>query len=226
MPRGERLAAGGEAPQADGDRVEWLRFAIPPGARAIDVRVEGAATLFVDGVAQDGLRLDAAPQARLGALRITPRPGFEGGAALLEPIRFEAGPGEIALGDWQHVGLPEYSGGVRYRTTLDLTRARFAPAAVPAAAAPAAATLDLGELRGTAELRVNGIDCGTRICAPYRFDVGAALRAGRNEVDVLVLGTLGPYLDAVSPTHFVFDGQRTTGLFGPVTLYTSGSSND
>ena len=197
-------------------RVEWLRFAIPPGTTAIDVRPEGVATLFVDGVAQEGLRLDPAPRARLGALRIATRPGFEGGAALAAPIRFEVGPGEIALGDWEQVGLPEYSGGVRYRSTIDVAGAAPSPTA----------TLDLGELRGTAEVRVNGVACGTRICAPYRFDVGAALRAGANEVEVLVLGTLGPYLDAVSPTHFVFDGQRTTGLCGPVTLHIAGGSND
>lgn len=35
-----------------------------------------------------------------------------------------------------------------------------------------------------------------------------------------MLGTRAPYLDAVSPTHFVFPGQRVTGLFGPVLLRT------
>jgi hypothetical protein len=33
-----------------------------------------------------------------------------------------------------------------------------------------------------------------------------------------VLGTLGPYLDTQSPTHYVFRGQRASGLFGPVKL--------
>ncbi|WP_345024774.1 hypothetical protein [Nonomuraea roseoviolacea] len=78
--------------------------------------------------------------------------------------------------------------------------------------------LDLGRVRGTAEVRVNGRACGVRVCSPYRFDVGAALRPGENTVEVEVYGTLAPHLDAVSPTHFVFPGQRVTGLFGPVRL--------
>lgn len=231
VPR-ERIWSAGATPSEQG-RVEWLRFAIPPGTTAIDVRAEGEATLFVDGAEQAGLTLDPSPRTRLGALRIATRPGFERGAALLEPIRFEVGPGEIALGDWERVGLPEYSGGLRYRATVDLhDLAPGEPPADPArsdappADARSSTTLDLGAVRGTAEVRVNGVDCGTRICAPYRFDVTEALRNGANDVDVLVLGTLGPYLDAVSPTHFVFDGQRTTGLCGPVTLYTTGSNND
>jgi hypothetical protein len=105
--------------------------------------------------------------------------------------------------------LPEYSGGVRYRTTLALD---------PAGAETSRALLDLGAVRGTAEVHVNGEPAGVRVCAPYAFDVTEQLRTGENQVEVLVLGTLGPYLDAVSPTHFVFDGQLTSGLLGPVTV--------
>lgn len=37
-------------------------------------------------------------------------------------------------------------------------------------------------------------------------------------VEVLVTNTLAPYLDAVSPTPFVFEGQKVSGLLGPVRL--------
>jgi hypothetical protein len=37
-------------------------------------------------------------------------------------------------------------------------------------------------------------------------------------LEVLVLNTLGPHLDAVSPTPYVFRGQRASGLLGPVRL--------
>lgn len=193
-------------------RVEWLRFSVPPGAIRIRVRLRGAASLSVDGVplATGTGVLEAALEGRRGVreglLRVVTEPGHSGGAILTGPIEFDPGPGPIELGDWSRVGLAEYSGGVRYRTTLDL------PSALPDA------TLDLGRVRGTASVRVNGVACGVRICSPYRFATGSALRAGRNELEIEVYGTLAPYLDAVSPTHFVFPGQSVTGLFGPVTV--------
>ncbi|MFC5814236.1 hypothetical protein [Nonomuraea harbinensis] len=119
-------------------------------------------------------------------------------------MRFTCGPGRMRLGDWEERGLAGYSGGVRYRTTVT---ARSGPG-----------VLDLGRVRGTAEVTVNGRPCGIRVCSPYAFDVD--LDDGDNVVEILVLGTLGPYLDEVSPTHFVFAGQRVSGLFGPVRLRT------
>ncbi|UBU09326.1 hypothetical protein [Nonomuraea gerenzanensis] len=133
-------------------------------------------------------------------------PDAQAGAALAGPVRFTCGPGRMRLGDWEEQGLAGYSGGVRYRTT------------VPARSGPG--QLDLGRVRGSAEVRVNGRPCGVRVCSPYVFDV--ELDDGDNLVEILILGTLAPYLDEVSPTHFVFPGQRTTGLFGPVRLREAG----
>ncbi|MFI6789478.1 glycosyl hydrolase [Nonomuraea sp. NPDC050383] len=193
-------------------RVEWLRFGVPPGATALRVPLRGKAVLHVDGDAvADGtgclsVPLDGRAGPRVATLRVETEAGYAGGAILTGPIEFDAGPGPIELGDWERTGLPEYSGGVRYLRT------------VPVAGSPDSAVLDLGRVRGTAEVRVNGRPCGVRVCSPYRFDVGAALRPGDNTVEVEVYGTLAPHLDAVSPTHFVFPGQRVTGLFGPVRL--------
>jgi hypothetical protein len=78
--------------------------------------------------------------------------------------------------------------------------------------------IDLGAVRGTAEVVVNGRSLGIRVCAPYVFEATSALRTGVNEIEVLVFGTLAPYLDAASPTHFVFSGQRVSGLMGPVRM--------
>ncbi|MFB9840279.1 glycosylhydrolase-like jelly roll fold domain-containing protein, partial [Actinoallomurus acaciae] len=147
-----------------------------------------------------------------GALRVRTRPGHEGGAALAAPVRFTVGPGRVELGDWEDAGLAEYSGGVRYRRRIDLPEREVPPA-----------TLDLGRVRGTAEVTVNGRPVGTRVCAPYRFDLTDAIRPGGNLIEIVVYGTLAPYLDAVSPTHFVFPGQRASGLFGPVRLGTRDS---
>jgi hypothetical protein len=191
-------------------RMEWLRFAVPPGATRMELAVHGAVTVLVDGVevargeGELGVELDAGRGARSAVLCVRTRPGHNAGAALGGPVRFQVGTGLIELGDWEEAGLRGYSGGVRYRRALP---------------GGGAAVLDLGTVRGTAEVFVDGVSAGVRICAPYRFPVSLP-----GEVEILVYGTLGPYLDAVSPTHFVFEGQRRSGLFGPVRLITSSSS--
>jgi hypothetical protein len=144
------------------------------------------------------------PGARVGQLTLLTTPGFEAGAALTGPIRAIVGSGRIGLGDWEDHGLSEYSGGVRYRRRLTIP-------------AGERVQLDLGRVRGTAEVLVDGRSAGVRFCAPYVFDLtGSSGEVGEVTVDVEVFGTAAPYLDAVSPTHFVFGGQRTSGLFGPV----------
>ncbi|MCO6003827.1 hypothetical protein NE236_02435 [Actinoallomurus purpureus] len=203
--------------------VEWFRFAIPPGAVRIEADVHGAATVFVDGVERAttrpdprgapvrvtvGLSPDGRSGVRAGALRIRTEPGFEGGAALGGPIRFTAGTGRVGLGDWEDNGLAEYSGGVRYRC-------RFVPPP-EAGHGRTRAVLDLGRVRGTAEVTLNGRAGGVRVCSPYVFDVTESLRDGENTIEIDVFGTLAPYVDAAGPTHFVFPGQRRSGMFGPV----------
>ena len=192
-------------------RVEWLRLAIPPGATRMELPLHGQATVLVDGAelaTTDGPTTIALPAgAHTADLRIRTAPGHRGGAALTGPARFTTGPGTAPLGDWQDIGLADYSGGVRYRCRADIP--------LPATAR---ALLDLGRVRGTAEVSVNGRPAGIRVCSPYTFDITSALRPGPNEFEITVYNTLAPYLDAVSPTHFVFPGQKSSGLFGPVRL--------
>jgi hypothetical protein len=201
----------------DQPATQWLSFVVPPGATSLTLSAYGEVAVLLDGVtlakgAGDPVTLTVdlpAPlsPARECVLRVVTRPGYSHGAILAGPITFEVGEGTIALGDWEQVGLPEHSGGVRYHTRFTV------------ADPGAAATIDLGRVRGTAEVTLNGRPLGARVCSPFVFDAGDALRAGDNEVEVVVYGTLAPYLDAVSPTHFIFKGQRTAGLLGPVTLH-------
>jgi hypothetical protein len=188
-----------------------LRLTAPPGAERIEVSPAAGCTLTaltVDGEAveiADSTLLDLPAgdgRPRPVELTIDPAPGLRGGAVLAGPVRFATGPGRIALGDWRDQGLAGYSGGLRYRRRLD---------DVPAGRA----RLDLGRVRGTAELFVDGESVGVRVCSPYRFEFEAAPGA---RLEVLVMNTLGPHVDAISPTHYVFDGQTSSGVFGPVTL--------
>ncbi|MFJ2270874.1 hypothetical protein ACIOHO_31845 [Streptomyces sp. NPDC087849] len=209
--------------------VEWLWCQLPPGAVRLTARVHGGTTVFVDGrectasvgvVDARGVRTVAVdlpaggPSGpRTAALRVRTRPGYEGGAALAGPVRCEVGPGRIRAGDWETHGLAEYSGGVRYRREVTL----------PAGAAAGRVSLDLGRVRGTAEVRVDGTAAGVRVCSPYVFDLTGLAGPGAHTLDITVFGTLAPHMDATSPTHFVFPGQRVSGLLGPVRLRIGGS---
>ncbi|WP_433894304.1 glycosyl hydrolase [Streptomyces sp. CA-111067] len=205
--------------------VEWLWCELPPGATRLTAEVHGRATAFVDGVPHGAtpdspgphtltvdLTGDGAPSGvRRAALRLEPDPGHRGGAALAGPVRCAVGAGLIRTGDWESAGLAEYSGGVRYRRLVH----------VPEAAAAGQVRLDLGRVRGTAEVSVDGAPAGTRVCSPYVFDLTGLTTPGPHTIEITVFGTLAPYLDAASPTHFVFPGQRVTGLMGPVRLLTT-----
>ncbi|MFD4857368.1 hypothetical protein [Streptomyces atratus] len=212
--------------------VEWLWCELPPGATRLTALVRGETTVFVDGSectgpvttvdARDsrdvltvtvGLSAGGPSGPRTAALRVRTRPGHEGGAALAGPVRCEVGAGRIRVGDWETHGLAEYSGGVRYRRVVT----------VPAEVAAGHVSLDLGRVRGTAEVRIGGVAAGVRVCSPYVFDLTGLVGPGANTLDITVFGTLAPHLDATSPTHFVFPGQRVSGLLGPVRLRIGGS---
>ncbi|MDX6241076.1 MAG: hypothetical protein QOG10_5900, partial [Kribbellaceae bacterium] len=106
-------------PRSDRQRVEYLRFDLPPGTVRLELDLYAGAVVAVDGTeiaAGTGhLVTGVPPGGRVAELTVVTTPGFEAGAALAGPIRALVGPGRIGLGDWEDQGLAEYSGGVRYR---------------------------------------------------------------------------------------------------------------
>jgi hypothetical protein len=197
------------------EQAEWFRWKLPPGAVEMHLNVAGSARVWVDEIELplegDTVRFPASNLVdRVAYLRVMPHRGRTGGGIFLNPITYTIGDGRIRLGDWCEHGLHAYSGGVRYKTTFTLNEHLGVPF-----------TLDLGRVRGTAEVWVNGQLVGARIGSPYSFDVTQNVQAGSNTVEVLVLNTLAPYLHAVSPTHYVRPGQTVSGLIGPVRLFGS-----
>jgi hypothetical protein len=140
-------------------------------------------------------------------LRVLAAEGRRGGAVWTDLPTAQVGRGRIDAGDWQEIGLGGWSGGVSYRRTLHLDDVQEAEL-----------VLDLGEVRGTAEVTVNGAAAGVRVMSPYRFSIGALLRAGANDIDVQVFNTLAPHIGAHSPTRAARPEQLRSGLFGPVRL--------
>ncbi|MFA5204946.1 MAG: glycosyl hydrolase, partial [Lentisphaeria bacterium] len=193
------------------------RFTAAPGARALTVTARGQVQAWVNGrkcraaATEDGkIRFTVTP-AKSGrdavvALRIEQERGVYGGAALPEPVTFDCEEGAIALGDWsQTEGLASYSGGLRYRTTLNLT----------AAQAGSKLQLDLGEVASSAEVLINGQVAGVRVAPPWHWDVTGLFTAGDNRIEVLVYNTLANHYLTI-PTRY--RGSPKSGLLGPVRL--------
>jgi hypothetical protein len=93
------------------------------------------------------------------------------------------GPAEAAFPDlvsWTdrpEEGIRHYSGTATYRTTVTL----------PDALAGRDLALDLGEVHELAELRVNGRRLGIVWSPPFRLDLGDAMQAGENTIEVDVV---------------------------------------
>lgn len=195
-----------------GERAEWLRFPAPLGTVTLHVPTSLVAVAVVAGGEYplvDG-RVDFPEPLTAGTpvlLRFRAVDGRRGGALLDAGVAVRVAEAGVELVPWEELGLRALGGELRYRTTVHVPEPL-----------PERAVLDLGEVRGTADVTVNGTLVATLVWSPWRAEVTGALRPGDNEVEVVVRGTLAGYLDDASPTAAVARGQVRTGLFGPVRL--------
>ncbi|MDQ1021605.1 glycosyl hydrolase [Streptomyces afghaniensis] len=187
-----------------------FRFTVPAGTVSLGLPLALRASVRVgDGpeLPLEGDRLTLRhplPEPAQVQVVTEPTAVLRGGSAWRGPVRVRAVPAPLPLGDWRELGLGSWSGGVTYARVLD----------VPSGPDP---VLDLGRVRGSVEVSVDGEPAGEAFCAPYRFPLrGAAGRTVR--LEVTVRGTLAPYLAEATPTAWAFESQLSSGLLGPVTL--------
>jgi hypothetical protein len=135
-----------------------------------------------------------------------------------EPVRFDA------LTDWTgrpEEGIKYYSGKARYRRTFEL----------PARDQRRRIYLDLGKVKDLAEVRLNGRSLGVAWCEPWRIEITEAVRAGSNELEIIVVNEWVNRLigDSAQPLEKRFTWTTwnpykpnstllESGLLGPVTL--------
>ena len=192
---------------------------LPPGHSAFVCGARGARALPVGRSPRDRRQNGGSPCAR------TPVPGpwcltpVCGGPALPPATNL------TSLVAWSTFD-PAFCGTMRYATTFD-------------APAHAVTQIDLGDVRESARVRLNGVDLGCRILPPYTFDIPAGTlkpRANELEVEVTSLGAnriRWNDLNGVNWKYFTdinivtidykkFDAStwpvRTNGLLGPVAL--------
>lgn len=205
-----------DAPDEQTAGAEWFYWKLPPGAVEMHIPAATALHVWVDGqpvtVEKDGtVKLDG--HGREASACIENGRGRYGGGLLDGPVTYRVAEGRMELGDWLERGLECFSGGVTYAQTFTLPK-RSDPC-----------TLDLGRVRGTAEVRVNGQPAGTRFLSPYWFDISNQLQAGENHIEITVFNTLAPWLETHSPTRCIWAGTCSSGLFGPVRLIESNSTD-
>jgi hypothetical protein len=198
-------------------REESLRLAAPLGTTALTVHSGLSWHAEVDGRARIPVRGKVSFPAPLPAgtpivLRFSATDGRRGGALLSGPVEVDTAETETSLLDWTDLGLANLGGLVRYRTSVSLP-----------AAPDGRAVLDLGAVRGTADVLVNGTLADRLVWSPWRADVTGLLAAGDNQIEVVVRGTLAGYLEDASPTPAVTAGQTRAGLYGPVRLILNGA---
>jgi hypothetical protein len=91
--------------------------------------------------------------------------------------------------------------------------------------------IDLGEFSSIAEVKINGINCGTLWTAPHRLDISKAIKKGENKITIEVTNTWANRLigDSKLPENkritkttapFRLEGKplNPAGLLGPVTI--------
>ncbi len=204
-------------------RAVWYRVVIPPGSRSLEPpRVQGDYELLVDGqpVRPSGANRIPLLLGRELHLRVRLRSARDG---LLAPLVFHAGPTPGSLGDWRRMGLEWFSGRMLYRTRFQ----------VPDEFRGAQIMLDLGDLRYTGEVWLNGRLVDTLIWPPYRTDITEAVRSGENELVIVAANLLANQMrwnifDSAIPnliSRWWHDGnilreadKLTSGLIGPVRL--------
>jgi hypothetical protein len=165
--------------------VVWYRVVLPPGtAHVVLPPIDGKVRAFVDGKELDGVtsgKLEVGPPAigRLLALRVELRPRERG---LTGEILAHCVPVEVELASWSEYAMPWHSGRAMYKQSFDVP-AEFL-------SHDARVELDLGEVHHAAEVWVNGKLAGVRGWRPYQVDVTGLVKAGRNEIAVVVANLL------------------------------------
>ena len=225
----ERIQASfrvtGKAPEiwrADGGGVEAVSYRIARDHTVVPLDMDPDGAVFV-----------VFRKPAMKAAVTVPRRGFRtvmqiGGKW---EVSFQPGrgaPARIGLGKLAPLsenadpGVKYFSGTATYRTSFTL------PGPAPRGRRLA---LDLGKIGDIAEVRINGKLMGTAWKAPYRIDIGPAVRPGRNALEIKVadlwvnrlIGDAQPGVtDKITytslPTYRPDAPLRPSGLIGPVTL--------
>jgi len=132
--------------------------------------------------------------------------GKYAGAAFDQAIQLTLEGGIIQPGLWSDFALPSYSGIGVYKQKITLNKTE----------SQQKIEIDLGEVYVAAEVKVNGNSAGSKVAAPYKFDLSGLVQVGENEIEIRIANTLAPHYSI--PKKAMHLGPVKSGLVGPVKL--------
>ena len=209
-----------------GQHLVWnYRFKSAPGMQELEMAVMGdELQAWFDGkeIDQKNVRLlsqdpsgvcryrvvfpEVQRKVGLFAFSVKRKPGYQGASVIVEPIRIKTDKGFLEAGNWSETGaLKHYSGGMYYRKQIVLPQVTDRNKVI----------LDLGDVNASCELKVNGEEAGIMMRPPYKKDISQYVKAGNNQLEILVYSTLSNHYQTI-PTPYRGDG--VAGLLGPVSL--------
>ncbi|ADG10252.1 hypothetical protein B7G68_09120 [Caulobacter segnis] len=191
----------------NGSRAPLPSQAAPEGSRlSVDLAAGGSALIVFDP-SKPAAKTSAKPAERL--LLDLPRAGWSLTARGFGPkgAAVTWGSANFALGDWSGVEtLARFSGEATYSRTLHLAAKPETPV-----------WLDLGEVHDMARVAVNGVAFAPLI-NPYRVEIGRALKAGDNRIEITVSTTPNNAMVDPNVAALKLVKPQPAGLIGPVRL--------
>lgn len=219
-----RFRVTGKVPEiwrADTGTVEPVSYRIEDGQTIVPLKFEPEDSFFV---------VFRRPSSVPSMTVVTPAP--QGTVTLEGPwnVIFPAGSGAPAAITLQNLAPlnAQAEPGVKYFSGVATYTKQFRTSA--GYRSGSSMLLDLGKVGDLAEVRVNGVPVGTVWHAPFRIDIGGALKAGENTLEVRVanlwvnrlIGDQQPGATKITyastPTYTPKAPLRPSGLIGPVTI--------
>ena len=224
---------GGIAHKASGKDTDTVNLAVPVSAPERSAEIVRLATGELRLIAREAGRYEwkmaSGKTGRAEILSVPPPVVIAGPWQLSFPPKWGA-PESVTMTNlisWSEsaiTGVSHFSGTATYRTTFEL------PANL-ASRQREEVWLALGEVRVMARIKVNGHDCGIAWKPPFQINVGAAVRSGKNLLEIQVANQWPNRMigDAALPaaqrlTWSSWEPFKPTtpllpsGLLGPVTL--------
>lgn len=139
------------------------------------------------------------------AIFIPEKWGYQGGASIDSSIKLTCENGTYEIGDWcNNDALRTYSGAAWYKNNIQINRKN-----------KERIILDLGEIVSSAKVYVNKKLAGTRLAAPWKFDITKLIKEGTNTIEIRVCNTSA---NIFLSTPTAYRGDTKAGILGPVQI--------
>lgn len=190
----------------------WWRMPIPPGATQVKLPgLSSNAKLWIDG---KFCKLNS-QEIKLTNNHLMTIKVSAGEDGLEKPAEFTVNSsGFTPLGSWLDLGLRRFTGFVDYESEFVIEKTTNVK-------------IDLGKVKHTAEVWINGEKVGERLWPPYVFGAADFVRLGKNAIRIrvgnLMVNEMGLLDDLDKLRHWGWEGTPPdscfdAGLFGPVTV--------